>query len=97
VLYEFAVGRDAAAAQEVEVDPHVHAALAEVPVGRAGETVPAEQLVEPAQVVAKALRRNRGVLPAAPGLGAVGPAGGEPRRIRPAPPQHPLRPGIGDE
>ena len=54
---------------EREVDPHVHAAVAEVAVGHAVEPVLAQQRVEVAQVVAEPVRRHGGVLPArtAPG------------------------------
>ena len=49
---------------EGEVDPHVHAAVAEVAVGHAVEVVLLEQLVEVAQPGAQPVRRDRGVLPA---------------------------------
>ena len=60
-------------AEQIEVDPHVHAALTEVPVRGAGQAVSAHQLVEAAQVVGEAFRRYGRVLPAAPRLGTVGP------------------------
>ena len=83
--------RQAARTEQIEIDPHVHAALAEVAVIRSGQSVPTEQIVEAAQVVTETLGWNRRILPAAPGLGAVGPAGREARRVRAASPQHALR------
>jgi hypothetical protein len=49
---------------EREVDAHVHAAVAEVAVGHPVEPGVAQQRVEPSQVVAEPVRRDRGVLPA---------------------------------
>ena len=57
--------------REVEVDPDVQAAVAEVPVVDAAATVAGEHAVELAQVGAEPLRRHRGVLPARPRLAAV--------------------------
>ncbi len=97
LLDERSVDRQAAAAEQIEVDPHVHAALAEVAVGGAGQSVPTHQLVQTPQIVGQAFRRHRRVLPAAPRLGAVGAAGGEPGGIRAAPPEHRLSAGVGDQ
>jgi len=57
---------------EAEVDPHVHAAVAEVPVRHAVEAVLAQQLVEVAQPGPEVLGRHGGVLPA--GVGRRGQA-----------------------
>ena len=51
---------------EVEVDPAVDAAVAEVPVHRGPVVVAAEQLAEAAQVGAEAVGRYRRVLPSLP-------------------------------
>ncbi len=61
--------------EQVEVDPDVQAAVAEVAVVGAAAAVPAQQRVELAQVGAEPLGRHRGVLPARPGLAAVGEPG----------------------
>ena len=50
--------------EQVEVDPHVQAAVAEVAVVGAPAAVPGQQRVELAQVGAEPLRRHRRVLPA---------------------------------
>ena len=85
--------RDPGPRREVEVDPHVQAAVAEVPVVDAAAAVPGEHGVELPQVGAEPLRRHRGVLPARPGLAAVGRAGEDPGAVLPDPPQrlHPRR------
>src|SRR5690606_9468460 len=83
VVHEVPEHRAAARPVERQVDPHVDAAVAEVPVGQAGDAVAVEQRVEVAQVGTEPLGRHGGVLPAGPRLrpgrrapgqaGAVGP------------------------
>ena len=69
--------RDALGGDQVERDPGVHAALAEVPVqGRARVAELVVELAQVAQVVTQPLRRHRGVLPALPGVGHVRHPGG---------------------
>ena len=97
LLDERPVGADAVGREQVEVDAHVHAALAEVAVGRPGQPVAGHQRVQAAQVVGQPVRRHRGVLPAAPRLGAVGAAGGQPGGVGATPPQHRLRGRLGDQ
>ncbi len=65
-LDEPPVGGRAARLADREVDPAVHAALAEVPVGQAVQPVPGEQRLEVPQVGAEPCRRDGGVLP--PGM-----------------------------
>ena len=93
VLQERSEVRDPGAGCEVEVDPDVQAAVAEVPVVDAAATVAGEHAVELAQVGAEPLRRHRGVLPARPRLAAVRGAGQDPGAVLPDPPQrlHPRR------
>ena len=55
---------DAGRGDQVEVDPDVHAAVAEVPVVGAAPAVVVQQLAELPQVGAELLGRHRGVLPA---------------------------------
>ena len=64
-----------------EVDPHVHAAVAEVAVGHAVEAVLAQQVVEVAQPGAEVLGRDGGVLPAGVRRACAG--CGRPARPRP--------------
>ena len=79
---------------ELEVDPHVHAAVAEVAVGNPVETALREQRVEVAQVVAQPLRGDGGVLP--PGLRLAGQgAGGEAGAVLADPPQRELLGHVG--
>ncbi len=68
--------RDAVVGEQVEVDAHVHAALAEVPVRDAAQPVRREERAERAQVGTEPFRRDGGVLPARPGLRTVGHARG---------------------
>ncbi len=76
-LDEPAECRDAIGGDQVEGDPGVHAALAEVPVqGRAGVPELAVELAQVAQVVTQPLGRDRGVLPAFPGVRHVRHPGG---------------------
>ena len=81
---------------EREVEPYVHAPLAEVPVGQPGEPVAGQQLLEPAQVGPERRGWHGGVLP--PGVRGrpVGRPGGEPRPVGPDPPQWCRVPGVGD-
>ena len=97
LLDERPVGADAVLGEQIEVDAHVHAALTEVPVGRPGQPVAGHQRVQATQVVGQPVRRHRGVLPAAPGLGAVGATGGQPGGVGATPPQHRLRRRLGDQ
>ncbi|SKZ49116.1 Uncharacterised protein [Mycobacteroides abscessus subsp. abscessus] len=53
---------------QVEGDPHVHAARAEVPVQHAGEVEFVEECGEILQVVGETFRRDGGVFPAGPRL-----------------------------
>ena len=57
--------------EQVEVDPDVQAAVAEVAVVDAAAAVPGQHAVELAQVGAEPLGRHRRVLPAGPRLAAV--------------------------
>ena len=66
LVEEATPGPQPAGAAQVEVDPAVDAAVAEVPVERRPVAVLVEQRAEAAQVVAEPLRRHRGVLPAGP-------------------------------
>jgi hypothetical protein len=63
---------------EVEADPGVDAALAEVAVHRAAQAVLLVQRLEVADVVTDLLRRYRGVLPPRPVVDPVGGEGGSP-------------------
>ena len=81
---------------ELEVDAHVHAAVAEVAVGDAVEPAVLEQRVEVAQVGAELLRRDRGVLPARLRRAAQR-AGREPGAVLADPPQRELLDGVGDD
>ena len=64
---ECAVGRDAAPRPEVEIDPRVHAALAEMAVEIAFVAVAIEQRAKIAKVRAELRRRHGRVFPAFPG------------------------------
>jgi hypothetical protein len=80
---------------EVEVDAHVHAAVAEVAVGHTLQVVGAEQLVEVAQPGPEALGRHRGVLP--PGVRRSPEAArGQPGPVLPDAPERRGLPGVGD-
>ncbi len=97
LLREGAVAAHALGRQQVDVQPYVHAALAEVPVRRAPQSVAAQQGAEVPQIRAEAVRRNRAVLPAGPGLAAAGQPGGEAGRVLPHAPQGALRGRVGDD
>ena len=71
-LDEPAVGVRATRGRQREVDPGVHAAVAEVPVRQRVEPELGEERVEVAQVGAEPRRRHGGVLPA--GVGGLGEA-----------------------
>jgi hypothetical protein len=73
---EAAVLLDAGGGDEVEVDPGVDAALAEMAVEGALVAILVEQLAQGAQVIPDPLRRDRGVLPARPGVRLAGHPGG---------------------
>ena len=87
LLHERAEVGDAGSGEQVEVDPHVDAAVAEVPVVGPCPGVPREQRVELPQVSAQPLGRHRGVLPARPRLTPVGRARHDPGAVLPDPPQ----------
>ena len=76
LLHETAIGRDAFGGLQVEVDPGVHAALAEVAVERPGIAVLGHQGAQPAQIFSEARGRDGGVFPALPVLGFAGHEGG---------------------
>lgn len=84
-------------AGEVEVDPYVQAAFAEVPVEGAREAVALHQGPELPQIGAEPLGRDRRVLPSGPGLRPVGPAGGQPGAVLPDAPQPAGVGRIGDD
>ena len=85
----------AAGAVEAEVDPDVHAAVAEVAVGHPVVPVGAEQVVERTQVAAEPGRRDRGVLP--PGVrGPVEAARGQAGAVLADPPQREHLLDVGD-
>ena len=69
---------DALVGLQIEVDPGVDAALAEVAVERAVVAEFLEQLAEVAEVGADAIGRDGRVLPALPGVLLAGDAGGRP-------------------
>ena len=81
---------------EREVDPHVHAAVAEVAVGHAVEAVPLQQLVEVAQPGAQPVRRDRGVLPAGVRRGLQA-AGGQAGAVLADPPERGRLGGVGHQ
>ncbi len=81
---------------EREVDPHVHAAVAEMAVGHAVEAVPLQQLVEVAQPGAQPVRRDRGVLPAGVRR-ALQAAGGEAGAVLADPPERGRLGGVGHQ
>ena len=83
--------------EQVEVDPDVQAAVAEVAVVGAAAAVLAQQRVELPQVGAEPLGRHGGVLPARPRLAAVRAAGDDARPVLPDPPQRPLRRRVADD
>ena len=91
-LDEAAEVGDAWFGDQVEVDPDVHAAVAEVAVVGPAPAMVVHQLAELPQVGAELLGRDRGVLPAGPGLPAVG-APGEDAGAGLA--DAPQRPGLG--
>ncbi len=68
---------EGAVAVEGEVETDVDATVAEVAVGQPGDVLVGHQGLESAQVVAEAFRGDGGVLPARPGLLAVGGASGQ--------------------
>ena len=70
-----------AAGGEGEVDAHVQAAVAEVPVRHPLQPVAVEQLLEPAHVRAELLHRDGGVLPAGVRRPPVGRAVGQPGAV----------------
>ena len=84
VLHERAQRR--ARAFERDVEPQVHAAVAEVPVGQPVDPVPGHQHLELAQVAAELGRRHGRVLEAGPGLLARGRAAAEPGAVLADPP-----------
>ena len=69
LFHEGAKIPDALFAHQVEIDPHVHAGLAKMPVKRAVIAVLGQQPVQSAQVLAQLFRRHRRILPAFPCLG----------------------------
>ena len=69
LVEEAAPAPQAAGALEIEVDPAVRAAVAEVAVHRGAVAVAVEQVLERAQVAAQVLGRDGGVLPALPVVG----------------------------
>ncbi len=79
-----------------EVDTHVHAAVAEVPVGDSVEPVVDEERVEGAEVLAEPVGRHGGVLPAGVRRGVEAP-GGEAGAVLPDPPQRRLLGRVGDD
>src|SRR5919108_1173128 len=54
--------------RQIEIDPGMDAALAKMAVERAMISVAVEKIAQVAQISADFLRRNRGVLPALPGI-----------------------------
>ncbi len=94
---EAAEARDTGRGNQVEVDPDVHAAVAEVAVVGAPPAVVVHQLAELPQIRPELLGRHRGVLPAGPGLPAVRAAGEDPRPGLPDAPQGPHRGRVGDD
>ena len=88
--------RASAPSCEREVDAHVHAAVAEVPVDQPVEAVLAHQRVELAQVGRQVLGRDGGVLPARPGRRAGGRAAAEPGAVLADAPQR-ARSRAGDD
>ncbi len=81
---------------ELEVDAHVHAAVAEVAVGNAVEGAVLQQRVEVAQVGAQPLGRHGGVLPARLRRPAQR-ARGEPGTVLADPPERQLLGDVGDD
>ena len=81
---------------ELEVDPHVHAAVAEVAVGNAVQRALLEERVEVAQVGAELGGRHGGVLPA--GLrGSAQRTGRQAGAVLADPPQRQLLRDVGDD
>ena len=86
-LQEIAERAGAAGRAEVEVDPDVHAAVAEVPVRQPVQLVLAQQRSELTQVGAETLGRHGRVLPAGVIRAAASRAGDQARSVLPDPPQ----------
>ncbi len=97
VVGELPEAADAGRGQQVEVDTDVDAAVAEVPVGRAAQTVLGQQGAEVPQIRAEPGGWYGAVLPAWPGLGAVGQPGGGAGGVLADPPQGALVGRVGDE
>ncbi len=97
LLGEPAETRHSLRADQVEVDADVDAAVAEVAVQGAAQAVFGEQRPEVAEVRAEPGGRHRAVLPAGPGLTAVGRPGRGAGGVLADPPQGPLPGRVRDD
>ena len=88
---------DAGRGDQVEVDPDVHAAVAEVPVVGAPPAMVIHQLAELPEVRPQLLGRHRGVFPAGPRFVAVRAAGEDPGPGLPDTPEGPHLGRAGDD
>ena len=88
---------DAGRGDQVEVDPDMHAAVAEMPVVGAPAAVIVHQLAELPQIRPQLPGRHRSVFPAGPGLAAVRAAGENPGPSLPDTPEGPHLGRVGDD